>query len=84
MRAKLLTCNEWEYFASNGEDLSGDHSKEVKRIVGRLLQEWKEEALDKAQEVEEQRYWESETEAEKIVAMRWRQIADGVVRFLQG
>lgn len=87
VRAKLLTCNEWEYFVTNGEDLAGDHSEEVEGFVGKLLGRWREEALKKIDEILKLEYGNeilSCAEAEKMVVMRWVQIIEGLDRFLEG
>jgi len=47
VRAVLLTANEWEYFVTNGEDLSGDKSAVVNDWLRPHLQSLKSEALDK-------------------------------------
>ena len=39
MRAVLLTANEWEYFVTSGEDLSGDQSAAVNKWLQPHLQE---------------------------------------------
>lgn len=45
VRAELLTANEWEYFVSCGEDLSGDKSAAVGKWLHPLLQQYNSDAL---------------------------------------
>lgn len=52
MRAVLLTANEWEYFVTNGEDLSGDKSAAVNEWLRPHLQGLKVEASQKIQALE--------------------------------
>ena len=47
MRAVLLTANEWEYFVTNGEDLSGDKSAAVNEWLRPHLQGLRSEAAEK-------------------------------------
>ena len=52
MRAVLLTANEWEYFVTNGEDLSGDKSAAVDEWLRPRLQGLRSEATEKIQALE--------------------------------
>lgn len=52
MRAVLLTANEWEYFVTNGEDLSGDKSAAVNEWLRPHLQGLRSEATEKIQALE--------------------------------
>ncbi|QIW98830.1 hypothetical protein AMS68_004348 [Peltaster fructicola] len=38
IRATMLTCNEWEFFAGSGDDLSGDKSVEVTAVLAKAVQ----------------------------------------------
>jgi hypothetical protein len=48
----LLTANEWEYFVTNGEDLSGDKSAAVNEWLRPHLQGLRSEAAKKIQALE--------------------------------
>jgi hypothetical protein len=52
VRAVLLTANEWEYFVTNGEDLSGDKSAAVNEWLRPHLQGLRSEAAKKIQALE--------------------------------
>lgn len=78
IRATILTSNEWEHFATNGEDLSVDHTPEVNRIVKGLLLEYCVEALQKVQEIET---WPAGLPAD-LVRARWAQIVDAINAFI--
>jgi len=52
VRAVLLTANEWEYFVTNGEDLSGDKSAAVNEWLRPHLQGLRSEATQKIQALE--------------------------------
>jgi len=52
VRAVLLTANEWEYFVTNGEDLSGDKSAAVNAWLRSHLQGLRAEAGQKIQALE--------------------------------
>lgn len=52
MRAVLLTANEWEYFVTNGEDLSGDKSAAVNEWLRPHSHGLRSEATKKIQALE--------------------------------
>lgn len=52
VRAVLLTANEWEYFVTNGEDLSGDKFAAVNEWLRPHLQGLRSEATEKIQALE--------------------------------
>jgi hypothetical protein len=76
VRAVLLTANEWEYFVTNGEDLSGDKSAAVNDWLRPHLQGLRSEAAQKVQVLEEV---EAEIGEDHVLAVammkeRWSQI----------
>ena len=77
VRAALLSCNEWEYFAANGEDLSVDHTAAVKTYVCWLLAEYRKDATEKLQDVEAS----GSGVAQTILKQRWTQIVDAIDAF---
>lgn len=79
VRAVLLTCNEWEYFLSSGEDLSINHDKDVDDFVRKLLQEHQDEARNNLNEVKAL----SEGQARSVLVLRWTQIVDAMAAFCQ-
>lgn len=77
VRAVLLTANEWEYFVTNGEDLSGDKSGVVFEWLKPFLEELKREAEEKVRVLGEM---EGGVEREFAGAVgllkgRWEQVA---------
>jgi hypothetical protein len=84
VRAVLLTANEWEYFVTNGEDLSGDKSAAVNDWLRPHLQGLKLEAMQKVQALEEVGADVGEDHALAVAMMknRWSQIAVHVGLFL--
>ena len=81
VRAKLLTSNEWEYFISNGEDLSVDKSPEVKRFLITLFAEHRKQVMEtlvKLNGVEEYRG----SAAHTTLFFRWTQILEGLEAFM--
>jgi hypothetical protein len=84
VRAVLLTANEWEYFNTNGEDLSGDKSAAVNDWLRPHLQGLKLEAMQKIQALEEVGADVSEDHALAVAMMkdRWNQIVVHVGLFL--
>lgn len=76
MRAVLLTANEWEYFVTNGEDLSGDKSGVVFEWLKPFLEELKREAEGKVRALGEMEGVEGEfAGAVGLLRGRWEQIA---------
>lgn len=78
----LLTSNEWEYYALNGEDLSEDRTRDVEAWVGReVLGKLREEARARLEELGgvERLGWEV---AVMLLTVRWRQIVDAMDVFL--
>jgi hypothetical protein len=84
VRAVLLTANEWEYFVTNGEDLSGDKSAAVNDWLRPHLQGLKLEAMQKVQALKEvgADVGEDHTLAVAMMKDRWSQIAVHVGLFL--
>ncbi|KAM0718118.1 hypothetical protein Q7P37_006450 [Cladosporium fusiforme] len=84
VRAVLLTANEWEYFVTNGEDLSGDKSAAVHEWLHPLLGELRSETTKKKVLLEEM---EGNVDDEHKVAAsmlknRWDQIETHLGLFL--
>lgn len=78
-RASLLTCNEWEYFIANGEDLASDQTAAVKARVGPLLREYRRQAVERLEELDGVAVHEL---AKGLIAMRWEQIKRAIDTFL--
>lgn len=84
VRAVLLTANEWEYFVTNGEDLSGDKSDAVLMWLRPFLADLRDESLKKIEVLEEM---DKTVEDEHKVAVsmlrnRWKQIGNHLGLFL--
>lgn len=87
VRAVLLTANEWEYFVTNGEDLSGDQSAAVNKWLHPYLQDLKEEALKNCIDLQKLRDTETTSSENRAVAVgmlldRWDQISRHLGNFL--
>lgn len=84
VRAVLLTANEWEYFVTNGEDLSGDKSAAVNDWLRPHLQRLSSEANQKVQALEElaENVGEDQALAVSMIKNRWSQIAVHLGHFL--
>ena len=77
MRAVLLTCNEWEHFLGNGEDLTIDHTEQVESWVKELLASYRKIAEERIAAIET---LDNKT-ARSTLNLRWRQIIDAIDRF---
>lgn len=84
VRAVLLTANEWEYFVTNGEDLSGDKSTAVNEWLRPHLQALKSEATEKIVALEKlsTALLEEHAVAVSMLKERWGQIEVHVELFL--
>jgi hypothetical protein len=85
VRAVLLTANEWEYFVTNGEDLSGDKSAAVNDWLRPHLQSLKSEAIDKIKALGEllgQDMGRDHALAVSMLMERWTQISVHLGNFL--
>jgi len=84
VRAVLLTANEWEYFVTNGEDLSGDKSAAVNDWLRPHLQGLKTEAAEKVQALEALGREKGKDHALAVSMMRerWTQISVHVGNYL--
>lgn len=80
IRATFQTSNEWEYFISSGEDLSSDQTKEVRRRVRDMLQEYKPQAMTWIATIDENSglCWKSQ---HGLIKARWKQICNAIDRF---
>jgi hypothetical protein len=79
VRAVLLTANEWEYFVTNGEDLSGDQSAAVNKWLQPHLQGMAAEALKKHVELQKLLDGDEPLSEDRAVGVRmlydrWKQI----------
>lgn len=83
VRAELLTANEWEYFISNGEDLSNDQSEKVKRWLEPFLDGYRSDAESKIKELQDFRPEESEVPSVSLLLARWMQIYDALDAFIR-
>jgi hypothetical protein len=84
VRAVLLTANEWEYFVTNGEDLSGDKSVAVNDWLRPHLQSLNSEAAWKIQALDEldQDVGRDHALAVSMMRERWTQISVHLGNFL--
>ena len=87
VRAVLLTANEWEYFVTNGEDLSGDQSAAVNKWLKPHLQDLRTEALQKCTDLQRLRNTKTPSSEYRAVAVgmledRWLQISGHLDNFL--
>ena len=84
VRAVLLTANEWEYFVSNGEDLSGDKSAAVNAWLRPHLQALKDKAHEEATLTEDLRksVGPDYELAVSIMKERWTQVSLHLGNFL--
>lgn len=90
VRAELLTANEWEYFVSCGEDLSGDKSAAVDRWLLEKLERYIVDADAKAVQLKLRKaecLKDAETEGHDlgiaILETRWRQIGVASGNFIK-
>ncbi|KAK3674363.1 hypothetical protein LTR78_005832 [Recurvomyces mirabilis] len=83
VRAMLLTCNEWEYFVSSGEDLARDETAAVLRFMRPLLVKYRDDARQKLEILGGNDVASGGLENEVgILRTRWKQIVDGLDVFL--
>ncbi|TKA74253.1 hypothetical protein B0A55_05689 [Friedmanniomyces simplex] len=83
VRAMLLTCNEWEYYVANGEDLGEDHSGAVKKFVEPLLRRYWDEASASFDCVAQRRkQMPAEAGELALLETRWSQIAHALQKLL--
>ncbi|KAK0256642.1 hypothetical protein LTS16_006628 [Friedmanniomyces endolithicus] len=83
VRAMLLTCNEWEYFVANGEDLGEDQSGAVRTFVAPLLKQYSDEAAEKLVRIASKREDLRDRNNEfDLLDTRWTQIAHALEDFL--
>ncbi|KAF7186420.1 SET domain-containing protein 4 [Pseudocercospora fuligena] len=83
VRAELLTANEWEYFISNGEDLSNDQSEKVNRWLEPFLDGYRSDAESKIAELKAMKPGESEAGPVQLLLARWQQIHDALDAFIR-
>ena len=86
-RAVLLTANEWEYFVTNGEDLSGDQSAAVNKWLRPHLQSLSTEALKKYVDLQKLLDGDKPLSEDRAVGVRmlherWSQISRHLGNFL--
>ncbi|KAK1055591.1 hypothetical protein LTR12_011163 [Friedmanniomyces endolithicus] len=78
-RAMLLTCNEWEYFVANGEDLGEDQSGAVRTFMEPLLTQYLAEAAKNLARIAFGRDDACDKNNEfALLDMRWTQIAQAL------
>lgn len=87
MRAVLLTANEWEYFVTSGEDLSGDQSAAVNKWLQPHLQDLRTEALEKHADLQKLLDGEEPLSEDRAVGVtmlrdRWSQISGHLDGFI--
>ena len=84
VRAAILTCNEWEYFVTNGEDLSGDKSSLVRQWLLPHLQKYCEDVLGRVDPEEYLRdSFAAYPVAVDLLKTRWQQVRDAVDNYIQ-
>ncbi|KAK4543363.1 hypothetical protein LTR36_005506 [Oleoguttula mirabilis] len=83
VRAVLLTCNEWEYYMSNGEDLSSDYTAAVKEFMRPLLQEYHANAMGHIKWLHSKRPDGHLEAAAGLLMTRWKQIAEALEAYLE-
>ena len=77
LRATVLTCNEWEHFAANGEDLGTDQTPDVNRQVSMFLLQYRQDALQKLQKIQAL----PAGVPTALLRSRWTQIVDAIDAF---
>ncbi|KAK1049842.1 hypothetical protein LTR33_014745 [Friedmanniomyces endolithicus] len=83
VRAMLLTCNEWEYFVANGEDLGEDQSNAVRNFMEPLLSQYLAEAAENFVRIAFRREDAIDMNNEfGLLDTRWTQIAQALEDFL--
>lgn len=83
VRAVLLTCNEWEYFVANGEDLGDDQTPAVRSFMEPLLSAYHTTAVDKLKLLASPDMHEDYKEVQvALLETRWMQIRDAIDAFL--
>ncbi|KAK5117430.1 hypothetical protein LTR85_008815 [Meristemomyces frigidus] len=83
VRAALLTCNEWEYFMSNGEDLSSDYSAAVDGFMKPLLKGYHTEASENIRALHSKRPGGCMEPAADLLMTRWTQIQEALEAYLK-
>ncbi|KAK5689958.1 hypothetical protein LTR17_026084 [Elasticomyces elasticus] len=81
VRAMLLTCNEWEYFVENGEDLAEDQSHAVSHFLLHPFHEHRDYAARAFRTVEDKSDWEEYSSMKnelEMLRMRWLQIITAI------
>ena len=76
VRAQLLTANEWEYFMTNGEDMSSDQSGAVKAFMVPLMKTYHDECVMHIGSIGE------DSPAADLVKTRWTQIQRAVDAYI--
>lgn len=83
VRAAILTCNEWEYYASSGEDLSVDKSQAVFRWLRPYLNEFLEDAESQITALASASGVRGDhSVAVELLSTRWTQIRDGLRSYI--
>nr|OQO32313.1 hypothetical protein B0A51_00372 [Rachicladosporium sp. CCFEE 5018] len=84
VRAAVLSCNEWEYFATNGEDLVEDQSDAVFAWLRPFLDEYRLESEREVSAIDRLCVTDKENAAAwASLHTRWRQIRDALATFLE-
>ena len=76
VRARLLTANEWEYFMTNGEDMSSDQSVAVKAFMVPLMRTYYDECVVRIGSLG------GESTAAGLMKTRWTQIQRAVDAYI--
>jgi hypothetical protein len=90
VRAAILTCNEWEYFVTNGEDMTGDQTAAVEEWLRPHLVECRKHVATELASVDKEFVKFRDVNgcqwpvAVSLIRQRWTQIDDAVKSFLGG
>ena len=81
-RAQLLTCNEWEYFMTNGEDMSTDQSEAVREFMLPLMNKFHTESVIQIRSLLATGSDPELPTAAELLITRWRQIQDALGKYI--
>ncbi|KAK6428985.1 hypothetical protein LTR95_014871 [Oleoguttula sp. CCFEE 5521] len=84
VRAAVLSCNEWEYFATSGEDLVEDQSHAVFEWLRPFLDKFRLDAEREVSATDRLRVTDKENAAAwASLQTRWRQIRSALATYLE-
>ena len=82
VRAVLLTCNEWEYFVTNGEDLTSDQTEAVDDFMRPLLRQYRTACCGKVESILAKAAGEDLDPIMDLAVTRWSQIWDALEAYI--